>query len=50
LRKRSPPEPPRGRVSAFTFFSITILLKAACFEEKMHHEVAEVEKGSQKKT
>ncbi|MDR1288031.1 MAG: hypothetical protein LBK08_10515 [Treponema sp.] len=32
-----------GRVSAFTFFSIKIPLKAACFEERIYRKVEEVE-------
>jgi hypothetical protein len=37
-----------GRVSAFTFFSIKIPLKAACFEERIYRKVEEVEEVKKK--
>jgi hypothetical protein len=32
-----------GRAGSFTFFSVKIPLNAAWFEEKIYHEVEEVE-------
>ncbi|MDR1105041.1 MAG: hypothetical protein LBL44_01665 [Treponema sp.] len=37
-----------GRVTAFTFFSVTVPVKAAWFEEKIYRKVEEVEKVDEK--
>jgi hypothetical protein len=37
------------RATSFNFFSVIILLKTTCLEEKIHHEVKKVEEGREKK-
>jgi hypothetical protein len=36
------------RAAAFTFFSVKISLKTACFEEKIHHEAGDWQKRRSK--
>jgi hypothetical protein len=38
-----------ARAAALTFFGIKIPLQAVYFEEKIHHKVAKVEKGREKR-
>ncbi|MDR1107052.1 MAG: hypothetical protein LBL44_11900 [Treponema sp.] len=37
-----------AKATAFTFFNLKISLKTVCFEEDIHREVEQVEKGREK--